>query len=88
MQWTANPQGVGSSPTRPSKYSVAIKMNKIASITGDKEVDLLIHKTRMCLCNKYYNEVYKYLSILETKNVFFNVDSDKEYQEWLKNKGL
>jgi len=43
----------------------------------------LIHQTLMCLCNKYYNEVYKYLSILETKNVFFNVESDKEYQKWL-----
>jgi len=41
----------------------------------------------MCLCNKYYNEVYKNLSILETKNVFFNVEHDKEYQEWLNNKG-
>jgi len=46
-------------------------------------MNLLIHQTLMCLCNKYYNEVYKNLSILETKNVFFNVDNDKEYQEWL-----
>ena len=72
---SAKPVHVGSSPIFPS-------------ITGDKEINLLIHQTLMCLCNKYYNEVYKYLSILETKNVFFNVDSDKEYQEWLKNKGL
>jgi hypothetical protein len=48
-----------------------------------KKIDLLIHQTRMCLCNKYYNEVYKNLSILKNKNVFFNVESDKEYQEWL-----
>jgi len=68
-------------------FKEVIKMTKIASITGDKEINLLIHQTLMCLCNKYYNEVYKNLSILETKNVFFNVEHDKEYQEWLNNKG-
>jgi hypothetical protein len=62
-------------------------MTKIDSITGDKDVNLLIHQTLMLLCNKYYKEVYKNLSILETKNVFFNVDNQKDYQEWLKNKG-
>jgi len=62
-------------------------MTKINSITGDKEIDLLIHQTVMCLGNKYYNEVYKNLSTLKTKNVFFNVDNQKDYQEWLKNKG-
>jgi len=64
-------------------FKEVIKMTKIASITGDKEINLLIHQTLMCLCNKYYNEVYKNLSILETKNVFFNVEHDKENQEWL-----
>jgi len=62
-------------------------MNKIAFITGDKEIDLLIHKTRMCLCNKYYDQVYRNLNILKRKNVFFNVENDREYQEWLTNKG-
>jgi len=58
-------------------------MNKIASITGDNEINLLIHQTLMCLCNKYYNEVYKNINFLETKHVFFSMEHDKEYQEWL-----
>ena len=71
---SAKPVHVGSSPIFPS-------------ITGDKELDLLIHKTRMCLCNKYYNEDYKNVFSLEKRNIFFTIE-DKEYQEWLHNKGL
>ena len=71
---SAKPHHVGSNPIFPS-------------ITGDNEIDLLMHKTRMCLCNKYYNEVYNNVSILRVKNVFFTVE-DKEYKEWLHNKGL
>jgi len=62
-------------------------MKNIRSITGDKEIDLLIHQTLMCLCNKYYHEVYRNTRILEENNVFFGVEHDKEYQEWLSNKG-
>jgi len=70
---SAKPLYAGSNPVFPS-------------ITRDKEIDLLIHTTNMCLCNKYYNEVYKNISALEKRNIFFNAE-DKDYQEWLRNKG-
>ncbi len=62
-------------------------MKNIRSITGDKEIDLLIHQTLMCLCNKYYHEVFRNIRILDENNVFFGVEHDKEYQEWLSDKG-